>query len=310
MLRVTGPSVWRAQDLGDETKRHAPFSSAEMEALQAASERYTRIRRDLEMGPGFVRISGVPVDGQDEERLESFFLAFARHVGTPVSQTTRGDRIFRVADAGLGEGDSRARGPNSRKALTFHSDRCDVIGFLCVRPSAKGGESIVVSAGAIHNRILETRPELLKTLYEPFYWKRHNIDTANPQPWYRMPIFAQERGAFAVTLMQVLIDRAHGMPELPDLTDEQAEALALIQTLAADPEFQLRFRQEPGEILLLNNYVTLHSRTEFTDEPGTPGRLLLRAWISVPDSRPLPASWAAHYGVVAAGAVRGGIRVE
>ena len=94
MLRVTGPAVWRAQDLGDETGRHAPFSSAEMEALQAAAERYTRIRRDLEMGPGFVRISGVPVDGQDEERLESFFLAFARQVGAPVSQTTRGDRIF------------------------------------------------------------------------------------------------------------------------------------------------------------------------------------------------------------------------
>ena len=112
MLRVTGPAVWRAQNLRDETGRHA-------------LECYTRIRRDLEMGPGFVRISGVPVDGQDEERLESFFLAFARQVGTPVSQTTRGDRIFRVADAGLGEKDSRARGPNSRKALTFHSDRCE-----------------------------------------------------------------------------------------------------------------------------------------------------------------------------------------
>ncbi len=247
MLRVNGPWVWLAQDLRDATGRHAPFSSAELEALQAAAdgdpgrplaqatERYARMRRDLESGPGFVRVSGVPVDGQDTERLERFFLAFARHVGTPVSQTTRGDRIFRVEDAGLSDKDPRARGPNSRKALTFHSDRADVIAFLCVRPATTGGESIVVSAGAIHNQILATRPELLKTLYEPFYWKRHNIDTENTHPWYRMPVFAQEGGAFAVTLMQVLIERAHRMPELPDLTDDQAEALALVQTLAADP---------------------------------------------------------------------------
>jgi len=179
---------------------------------------------------------------------------------------------------------------------------------LCVRQAAEGGESVIVSAGAIHNEIARREPRLLEALYEPFYWERHNIDSANPDPWYRMPVFAQVEGRFAVTLMQVLIERAHRRDDLPSLTPQQSAALALVQELAAEPRFQLRFRQQPGELLFLNNYVTLHSRSEFSDPPGSAGRLLLRVWLSVAGSRPLHESWAAHYGAVGAGELRGGIR--
>jgi hypothetical protein len=310
-LRATieGPSVWQASDVVGLEALHESLDDAalalEPAALAALGE---RIGHKLEHGVGVVRLGGVPVNRLQEAELETFLLALSRSVGEPVSQSVEGNLLFRVADAGLADDDKRARGPNSRKALTFHSDRCDVIGFLCVRQAAEGGESVSVSAGAIHNEILRRAPRLLDVLYEPFYWDRHNIDTTNRHPWYRMPVFASVEGRFAVTLMQVLIDRAHRREDLPDLTDDQQRALGLVQELAADPRFQLRFRQRPGELLFINNYVTLHSRTEFSDPPGTPGRLLLRVWLSVKDSRPLHPSWAAHYGAVGAGELRGGIR--
>jgi alpha-ketoglutarate-dependent taurine dioxygenase len=312
---VTGADVWQASEIEGHADLRRELSPEELSELEAADEscphlqaRGAELRETLEQGPGIVRLRGVRVDDQDEAVLSRMLLRFARSVGTPVSQNVEGDRIYRVADAGLAAADSRARGPNSRNALTFHSDRADVIGFLCVRPASEGGESIVVSAGAIHNEIARTRPDLLSELYRPFYWQRHNIDTANELPWYRMPVFAREGGGFAITLMQVLIERAHRSEDLPDLSSAQREALVRIQELASDPAFQLRFRQEPGELLLLNNYVTLHSRTAFSDPPGAPGRLILRGGISVPNSRQLPESWAAHYGGYQAGAVRGGIR--
>ena len=316
-----GPSVWRAGEIDSHPDLDRRWTPEELRELEAVGRSQTGrpptprldalgavLRDRLEAGPGIVRLRGLDAAAHDEPHLARMLLGFAETLGSPVSQNVNGDRLFRVADAGLAASDPRSRGPVSRNALTFHSDRADVIGFLCVRPAVEGGESIVVSAGALHNEIARRRADLLAELYRPFYWLRHNIDTANERPWYQMPVFARVDGRLAITLMQVLIERAHASDGLPDLTPAQREALALVQELASDEAFQLRFRQEPGELLLLNNYVTLHSRTAFRDPPGAPGRLLLRVWVSVPNSRPLPASWAAHYGGHEAGALRGGIR--
>jgi hypothetical protein len=43
---------------------------------------------------------------------------------------------------------------------------------------------------------------------------------------------------------------------------------------------------EPGEILICNNGVVLHARTEFK-KSAEKGRLLLRLWLNVPDGRPM-----------------------
>lgn len=324
---VEGAAVWRGDELARAPEWNLSWTAEERDALDAIAagadagagaaavldRRGAAIRDALEEGRGAVRLRGLEPARHEERALERILLGIARAVGTPVPQTVSGDLLFRVADAGLDDRDPKARGPNSRKALTFHSDRCDAIGFLCVRPAAAGGDNLVVSAGAIHNAIRADRPDLLDALYAPFWWQRHNIDTANVHPHYAMPVFAREGGRFAVTLMQVLIERAHRAPGVPDLTPLQREALAEVQRLAADPRFHLRFRQEPGDLLFLNNFVTLHSRTEFEDPPAGAdaadprGRLLLRVWVSVPNSRPLPESWRPHYGEVAAGAVRGGL---
>jgi hypothetical protein len=318
-LPIEGPSVWYSDDVTRRPEWNVRLSSGALNELEA-------IRRDpqvaapelkaaasawrdwLEEGSGVVRITGFPSPGRDDDSVAARFAALVGQVGTAVSQSVDGERIFRVEDAGLAPEDQRARGPNSRRGLTFHSDRCDVIGFLCVRQATRGGENLVVSAGAVHNAILEQRPELLDTLYRPFWWQRHNIDSANDSPFYAMPVFAREEGRFAVTLMQVLIERAHRSAEVPDLTSSQREALDLVQQLAADPRLHHRFRLEPGEILLLNNFATLHSRTEFEDRVAGHGRLLLRTWLSVPNSRPLPRAWIPHYGGHEAGSLRGGIR--
>ena len=33
-------------------------------------------------------------------------------------------------------------GPNTRKRLSFHTDRCDVIGFLCLRQARSGARTM------------------------------------------------------------------------------------------------------------------------------------------------------------------------
>ena len=49
------------------------------------------------------------------------------------------------------------------------------------------------------------------------------------------------------------------------MTSTQREALDLIETWSLDPSMHLEFRQKSGDILLLNNFVTLHRRKAFED---------------------------------------------
>ena len=65
---------------------------------------------------------------------------------------------------------------------------------------------------------------------------------------------------------------------------------------------------EPGDMQILNNHVTLHSRTDFEDhEDPARKRLLFRLWLAPANSCRLPESWKPAYRAVEPGTVRGGI---
>jgi alpha-ketoglutarate-dependent taurine dioxygenase len=267
-----------------------------------------RIQERLEHGTGVVRLQGFPAEAMELGVARNAFWALTRHLGTPVSQSAHGERIFSVRDAGFTAGDSRVRGPNTRKQLSFHTDRCDVIAFLCYRQAQAGGENQLVSSVAIFNHLLAERPDLIEVLMQSYLYQRHNVDSGNALPYCEQPIFSICEGHFAASLLRVLIERAYASPDTPEMSQLQREALDYVQQTAESPEFHATYRQQPGDILLLNNFVTFHRRSEFVDFPEPDRkRLLLRTWLSVPNSRPLDPRFAANYGSTAAGAIRGGM---
>ena len=276
-----------------------------------AGRRLREIQHQLEHGSGACLVKGLAGADRSGDQWRRLFWAIALHLGTPVSQSAAGERIFSVPDEGFRIGQPQARGPNTRKRLSFHTDRCDVIAFLCLQQAKSGGENQIVSSIAVYEELLRRRPDLAEVLRQPFYYARHNVDTGNRQPWCRQPIFSFCEGQFACSYLRVLIDRAYAMPELPEITDQQREALDMIETIAAEPAMHITFRQEPGDLLLLNNWITLHRREEFEDyEEQERRRHILRIWLSMPNSRPLDPLFADNYGATAAGAIRGGMRAK
>jgi hypothetical protein len=266
------------------------------------------VQDSLEKGSGSFFLRGWPVELHSLEDNTRIFWGLSRHLGTPISQSAEGEKIFRVWDAGYRAGDAKARGPNTSKGLHFHCDRCDVIGFLCIHQAKQGGENYLVSSVTVHNEILARRPDLLEALYEPWYYKTHNVDLANDDPWCRQPIFANHEGHFVAYILRVLIDRAYELPEVPNMTPRQKEALDFLDQVCAEPDLNYRFLQEPGDMLFINNFVNFHSRTAFLDyEDPEKKRRLLRIWLSVPNSRPLPPAFAGSFGRTGAGEIRGGI---
>ena len=67
-------------------------------------------------------------------------------------------------------------------------------------------------------------------------------------------------------------------PELPVLTEEQIEALEIVQMLAA--KHRLVLVTKPGDLTFVNNFALLHSREPFDDdEQAKKCRYLVRLWL-------------------------------
>lgn len=267
-----------------------------------------QIHKTLEEESGWLKFF-CKIDDTVRNSPNQFFLDLAKQIGTPVSQNEKGDLILSVKDASFASNDPKFRGPYTNKKLSFHTDRCDVIGFLCLHPAKKGGENQIIRSEEVKKIIQVERPYLYEILCKNFPYKTHTIDSANPLPFCEQPIFSNRNGYFACSYLRVLIDRADQSPDCPTLSDIQREALDFMDIVCERKELQACLTLQRGDILFLNNWTTLHRRTAFEDyEEPEYKRHLLRIWLSMPNSRPLDESFKANFGSVEAGSLRGGIR--
>ena len=326
------PAAWKGDELLARSDWQQSLSMAEADELEAEvkqwtasrcswqeataedfqmpllAERLASIQANLEEGSGATLVKGIPVERFDHEQAACAFWAITSQLGTAVSQTAGGDRLFHVRDEGFRPGQPQVRGPNTNNRLSFHTDRCDVIAFLCLQQAQSGGQNQLVSSVTLYNEILQERPDLLEQLLQPYLYQRHSVDTSNALAYCRQPVFSFCQGHFAGCFLRVLIDRAHRSEQTPDLSDQQIEALDYLEEVAERPQLHVEFRQQRGDMLLVNNWCNFHRRFEFEDhEDPQLRRHLLRVWLAVPNSRPLDPVFVDNYGATAAGAVRGGM---
>jgi len=275
--------------------------------LNLLPERFNTVRDYLEDGPGLFLLRGIPVDKYSKDELRLIYWGLGKHFGTAVSQSSDGDLLGDVRNLGVDINSPKGRGYKSNQKLTYHTDSADVVALLVLRTAKSGGLSMIVSSLAIHNEIARTRPDLLEVLYQPFYWSWQSQEPAGGLPYYQQPIYTLHNGKFSSRYIRTHIISAQRFPEVPRLTPAQEEAMALIDTLAASQEFQFSMMFEPGDLQLLNNHVTYHSRTQFDDYQELDRRRhLLRMWLSVPNSRDLSPQLGTIYQDQKGGTVRGG----
>jgi hypothetical protein len=202
------------------------------------------------------------------------------------------------------------RGYNTNAGLDFHQDSCDVVGLMCRRTAKSGGTSMVISSMALRNEVQRLRPDLIAVLQQPFFHSYQGTQDPSQPPFYRCPIFGNHPEFFVARSNRKNTDAAQrDFPEVPRLSALQTQALDLFDQLMPSPLLCYSMELERGDLQLLNSYVTLHSRTPFEDfEQADEKRHLLRLWLSIPSSQPLPAAFEEYFGDVRAGAVRGGVR--
>ena len=136
----------------------------------------------LEQRKGWLRMR-FPTELEMDNNPQSAFLDLIKQIGTPISQDGQGALVLSVKNQYFGAEDKRTRGPNTNRKLSFHTDRCDVIAFLCLQPAMSGGENQIVNSEEVEKTIQDERPDLHTILCQKFPYKTHNIDPGNPLPF-------------------------------------------------------------------------------------------------------------------------------
>jgi hypothetical protein len=331
--KVESPAAWLASDLEVSTDWWHSFSPDELDEIDAALENVRSGNPDLDLdrltpdsfplpavtalvetirdqlvaGKGVMICTGFPVERYTLPELRAIWWGLSQHLGTPVAQSWRGDLMGDVRDLGTGIEGRTGRGYTSNVELRFHSDPADVTALFFLRRAMRGGESRLASSVAVHNEIARRRPDLLEVLYQPFTVSWQSNEPPGEQPWYDLPVYGRAGDDVACAYVGSNILWAEKNCGAPPLSPEQVEAVEYVAQVAAEPAFWIERSLEPGSMLFVYNHTAFHMRTEFEDFPDPDRkRHLLRAWLSLPNSRQLPASFAPFFRDTRAGAVRGG----
>ncbi|MEI7444748.1 MAG: TauD/TfdA family dioxygenase [Burkholderiales bacterium] len=315
-VRAEGPSVWTARDLERDRSWLVELSPAQADEIARAAASLPEggdvLREDAPawpqapdwLGPllervraelgrrGVVLLRGLPVTRLSRAQAGRLFRAIGERMGTALTQNTARELLSPVTDDGARFGydtgaAQRARGYRSSAQLNMHADPTDVVALMCLRQARSGGLSSIVSAGAVHNALLDASPAHLPVLYRGFRYDRKGEEGPGEAPVTGpIPVF-ERRGArldcrYARSYIAGAADRL-GLP----LTPDERAALDAFDAAARRDDLAALMDFEPGDVQWLDNLAVLHGRTAFEDGPDpAERRYLYRLWLQMGDHAP------------------------
>ena len=321
--KVNDSTLWYAQDMKDKSKWLHPISPSQQEemlkALQFAKadnctvdsmtkEKFplpvlsavlARLGHKLETGIGISVLRGIPLHNLSVEDTELLYAGITSHIGKMINQDTKGTLVGHVYDQGVSYESIEVRGYTTNAQLTPHCDSGDLLGLLCVRPAREGGINNFSCSMAIYNKLFETHPEFLISLYQGFHYNirgngplGQNRDITS----HRVPVFSFHQGKLSCRYNQKAILTAEELENSTPLSSLEKKAINYVAELAMQDEIRFDTYLEAGDLALINNNTVLHNRESFVDyDEADMKRLMMRQWINLPKARDLTFDFADHY---------------
>ena len=297
---IDHPAAWTSATLGGQPKdkllyalqpRHIEAIDALLKKVDAVPMQAIR-REDVDTGafaemarevedriadgPGLVVIQGITRERYTEAEFGKIFWSLGTLLGSATVQNATGDRITHVTQD---KNHPTERGYRGSGELSPHTDAYAILGLMCVQRAESGGFSHATSALAIHNEILQTRPELLEPLYRGTRYASMDARGTGVAPTaVAVPLFSCVDGQLSCFFSRQNCSEAVRQTGVA-MDPAFSEAADHFERLSRDPRFRIEFMLDPGEIMVVNNYVLVHARTEFTDSERHK-RDLLRLWLN------------------------------
>jgi hypothetical protein len=299
---VTDRSAWKGTDFAKDTSWIGQLTEPEINEIVSAADRClakgieieTITRNDFPLptmaariaewtqeinyGRGFVLVRGIPARKLSKDQVRAAFWGIGTYMGSPVSQNSYGEMLGDVYNEGVKMGTGRVRGYRTNQNLLFHTDRCDMVGLLCQRPARTGGLSSLVSSTAIYNDIATNHPEYLQPLYNGYL--HVNVEEGGDLSTFRVPVYSVHNGVVSCRILRNTIESARTMG-YAKYSQLESDALAYMDSLAIRADLRIDMMLDAGDMQFINNYTTLHARTEFEDfdEPNEK-RHMVRLWLN------------------------------
>jgi alpha-ketoglutarate-dependent taurine dioxygenase len=316
---IVGPSVWHGSRIDYRDEGVRVLSAAEIAEIDAAlrhlhglgnldfpeitpanfplptlGKYLAGLGDELRYGKGFLLLCGLPRDRWALDDKARVYAGLGVHIGRLMPQSYQGELLGHVID--VSDVEAQARGYHKGGAQRMHTDNCDVVSLTCVRSAKSGGISRFVSTAAVHNRLLEERPDLVETLYGTYVFRRMELDAKYGTGTLTkyVVIFSRETGQLTCNISGAYPHRAVRAGDAV-MTPLQAEALEEVKRVSSLPELYLDMPIAEGDIQFLNNRTILHGRTDYEDWPDmTQRRHLMRLWLQMPNWPAMPANQGAH----------------
>lgn len=253
------------------------------------------VDQQIRNGRGFVLVRGFPVDRYTLDETKTIYWGLGVHLGQVIPHNVAGDFVAAVTDLALKSDDPNRRNNTTAQLLDPHTDLADMVVLLCREKAREGGMSSLVSSVAIHNEIVKNHPEYLEPLYEGFYHDYRGYGPtgdANEVTATPIPVFEYNNGRINCAFAKKIIETGAVKRGVP-LTALQQAAIDYVHALGTREDMRIDMMLEPGDIQLINNYITLHSRSNYIDHSDGRKRYLLRMWINLDDSVQLSPDFAA-----------------
>ena len=236
--------------------------------LDACKDFMAAVRARLDNGVGFAILDRLPVDHFSKEELTRIYWLLSGMIERPVAQSFDGRLLYDVRDTGA-RIETRVRGDLTRQELSWHTDYGfnhppPYIGLLVLRTANSGGVSRVASMLTAHNVLRKCHPDLLKRLYQPFWWNRQGEHAEGDALAHYYPIFARDGDQVRGRYIKWLLYKGY---ELMDETFDELgkRALETMFDIMSEPAHHVPFTLAPGQIQYVNNFHIAHCRGEYED---------------------------------------------
>ncbi|AME24626.1 MAG: TauD/TfdA family dioxygenase [Pseudomonadota bacterium] len=317
---IDSPAVWKGPDLDwtkeglhllsaselaeiDHALRHLqalgnidfPDITPETFPLDGVGQLMRDLPHFLANGRGFLMLRGLPRDKYSDDDMAQIYVGLGSYISRPVTQSYLGDLLGHVMD--VSDYEPKSRGYRKGGGQLMHTDSCDIIGLMCLRTAISGGESRISSAVAVHNHMLEHRPDLLEVLRDGLFLKRTDEDgrrATRTFSEFKVPFFTGEGPQTICYLPTGYARLAEKSGERP-YSALESEALYQVRKISASPEFYLDMGFRDGDIQFLNNRVMVHGRTDYQDAKALEDRRhLMRLWLTAASWPAMPDSQVFH----------------
>ena len=129
------------------------------------------LSKELHNGRGFFVLRTIPVDNYSREDNIIIYAGVSSYVGELRGVQDAGNKrvLSHVKDLTLTHSNDRiTTATYTTDKMVFHTDPGDIVSLFSLDVAAHGGASRISSSWKVYNELAATRPDLIRTLAEPW----------------------------------------------------------------------------------------------------------------------------------------------